>query len=129
MFEPGFLTSAAPGAPSLVVRVRGGTVKVEEGALPEQAHFLGSLDGLPCVAVEEPDDAGTVGLCRVAPPVGPGRRAGLGHRRPSRTDRGLGRGPPVLRPVRYADTSRWPTSAPGIAPGAAWTPTLGSLRR
>jgi NAD+ diphosphatase len=74
MFEPGFLTSATPGAPSLVVRVRGGTVKIEEGALPEQAHFLGSLDGLPCVAVEEPDEAGTVGfegLRRLWGQVGP----------------------------------------------------------
>jgi NAD+ diphosphatase len=62
MFEPGFLTSATPGTPSLVVRVRGGTVRVEEGALPGQAHFLGSLDGLPCVAVEEPDVADNTGF-------------------------------------------------------------------
>jgi len=62
MFEPGFLTSATPGTPSLVVRVRGGTVRVEEGAPPGQAHFLGSLDGLPCVAVEEPDVADNTGF-------------------------------------------------------------------
>jgi NAD+ diphosphatase len=56
MFEPGFLTDARPGVPSLVVRVRDGTVAVEDAPLPEGAHFLGTLDGRPCVAVEEAND-------------------------------------------------------------------------
>ena len=55
MFELGFLTSAEPGQPSLVVRVRGDTVAIEEGPLPDRAHFLGALDGRPCVATEEPE--------------------------------------------------------------------------
>ena len=58
MFEPGFLTSAQPGVPSLVVRVRGATVALDECPLPEQAHFLGTLDGRPCVAVEEAEAPG-----------------------------------------------------------------------
>ena len=65
MFELGFLTSAEPGQPSLVVRVRGDTVAIEEGPLPDRAHFLGALDGRPCVATEEPgapDATGFVGL-------------------------------------------------------------------
>jgi NAD+ diphosphatase len=53
MFEPGFLSSAPPGAPSLLVHVRGDTVAIEEAPLPRQGHFLGTLDGRPCVAVEE----------------------------------------------------------------------------
>ncbi len=64
MFEPGFLTSAEPGVPSLVVRVRGGAVAIEQGPLPDRAHFLGTLDGRPCVAVEEAEvpGPGFVGL-------------------------------------------------------------------
>jgi NAD+ diphosphatase len=62
MFELGFLTTASPGTPSLVVRVRGGSVAIEEGPLPEHAHYLGSLDGLPCVAVEEPEVADSTGF-------------------------------------------------------------------
>ncbi len=58
MFEPGFLTSAEPGAPGLVVRVRGATVAIDECPLPKQAHFLGTLDGRPCVAVEEAEAPG-----------------------------------------------------------------------
>jgi NAD+ diphosphatase len=65
MFEPGFQTNALPGVPSLVVRVRGDLVLVEEAPYPDSAHFLGALDGLPCAAVEmgtaETDD-GYVGL-------------------------------------------------------------------
>jgi NAD+ diphosphatase len=34
-------------------------VAVEQGALPEQGHFLGDLDGLPCVAIEEAPPSGT----------------------------------------------------------------------
>jgi NAD+ diphosphatase len=62
MFEPGFHTSSRPGVPSLLVRVRGDAVAVDEAAFPEHGHFLGSLDGLPCVAVDEDgaeDGAGT----------------------------------------------------------------------
>ena len=57
MFEPGFHTSAPAGAPSLLVRVRGDLVAVEDGPYPAHGHFLGTLDGLPCVAVEEGTDA------------------------------------------------------------------------
>jgi NAD+ diphosphatase len=57
MFEPGFNTSARPGVRSLVVRVRVDRVVVERGPFPENGHFLGALDGLPCVAVEEDSDA------------------------------------------------------------------------
>jgi NAD+ diphosphatase len=53
MFEPGFQTSVPAGAPSLLVRVRGDLVAIEDGPYPAHGHFLGSLDGLPCVAVEE----------------------------------------------------------------------------
>jgi NAD+ diphosphatase len=42
-----------PGVRSLLVRVRGDVVAVNEAASPEHGHFLGSLDGLPCVAVDE----------------------------------------------------------------------------
>ncbi len=64
MFELGFRSSARPGAPSLVVRVRGDLVAVEEGPFLEHGHFLGHLDGLPCIAVEEEEADGTgfVGL-------------------------------------------------------------------
>jgi NAD+ diphosphatase len=53
MFELGFRTTARPGVPSLLVRVRGDVVAVDEAAYPDHGHFLGSLDGLPCVAVDE----------------------------------------------------------------------------
>ncbi len=64
MFEPGFNTNARAGEPSLLVRVRGDLVAVVEAPLPENAHFLGALDGLPCAALEEPgeDDDGFVDL-------------------------------------------------------------------
>jgi NAD+ diphosphatase len=67
MFDPGFRTSARPGAPCLLVRVRGDQVKVERAAFPERGHFLGHLDRLPCIAVDEDapsgdDGAGFVGL-------------------------------------------------------------------
>jgi NAD+ diphosphatase len=57
MFEPGFQTSVPAGAPSLLVRVRGDLVAIEDGPYPAHGHFLGSLDGLPCVAVEEEAEA------------------------------------------------------------------------
>jgi NAD+ diphosphatase len=57
LFELGFRTGVRPGAPSLLVRVRGDLVAVERAPLPEQAHYLGALDGLPCVAVEEVEEA------------------------------------------------------------------------
>ena len=53
LFEPGFHTSARPGAPCLLVRVRGDLVAVERAPHPGRGHFLGHLDGLPCIAVEE----------------------------------------------------------------------------
>ncbi len=59
MFEPGFHSSARPGARCLLVRVRGDLVAVEEAPLPGRGHFLGHLDGLPCVAVEEEVAEGT----------------------------------------------------------------------
>jgi NAD+ diphosphatase len=64
MFELGFRSAARSGAPSLVVRVRGDLVAVEQGPFLEHGHFLGHLDGLPCIAVEEEeaDDPGFVGL-------------------------------------------------------------------
>jgi NAD+ diphosphatase len=65
MFELGFRTTARPGVPSLLVRVRGDVVAVDEAEYPHDGHFLGSLDGLPCVAVDEdgasPGTAGTAG--------------------------------------------------------------------
>jgi len=64
MFEPGFLASAPVGQPSLVVRVRGDTVAVEQGPFPEGGHFLGVLDGLPCAAVA--DDAAVAVVAVVA---------------------------------------------------------------
>jgi NAD+ diphosphatase len=76
MFQPGFSTSVDSGALCLVVRVRGDLVAVEEAPFAGQGHFLGLLDGLPCIAVEEEDvaptdgamtgvDAGFVGLRQV----------------------------------------------------------------
>ena len=70
MFEPGFHTSAGPGVPSLLVRVRGDVVAVDEAPFPEHGHFLGLLDGMPCVAVDEDGvrttaDPGFVGLRRL----------------------------------------------------------------
>jgi len=65
MFEPGLSTNAQPGAPCLVVRVRGDAVAVSEGQLPQNGHFLGTLDGLSCVAVDDegtPGDEALVGL-------------------------------------------------------------------
>jgi NAD+ diphosphatase len=65
MFEPCFLPRAPLGVPSLVVRVRAGSVAIEAGPVPERSHFLGTLDGRPCVAVGEPvapDSQGFVGL-------------------------------------------------------------------
>jgi len=56
MFEPGFFANARPGVPSLLVRVRGDKVAIEDAPLPEQAHFLGALDGRPCIAVDEGTD-------------------------------------------------------------------------
>ena len=67
MFELGFQTSARPGVPSLLVRVRGDTVALENAPFPDDGHFLGTLDGLPCVAVEAEGaaEAGFVGLRRL----------------------------------------------------------------
>jgi NAD+ diphosphatase len=61
MFEPGFHSSARPGARCLLVRVRGDLVAVEEAPFPGRGHFLGHLDGVPCVAVEEGVAEGTGG--------------------------------------------------------------------
>jgi len=66
MFELGFRTSARPGVPSLLVRVRGDVVAVDQAAYPDHGHFLGSLDGLPCVAVDE-DGAFTAAETRPDP--------------------------------------------------------------
>jgi NAD+ diphosphatase len=65
MFEPGFRPHARPGVPSLLVRVRGDLVVVDKAPFPQNGHFLGALDGLPCVAVEEEANdagAGFIGL-------------------------------------------------------------------
>lgn len=65
MFEPGFLTTAPVGQPSLVVHVRDDMVAIEHAPFPEPGHFIGVLDGLPCAAVDDdgPEDApGLVGL-------------------------------------------------------------------
>jgi NAD+ diphosphatase len=64
VFEPGFRTNARPGARCLLVRVRGDLVAVEEATVPDQGHFLGDLDGLPCVAVED-----TAAVQETTPPV------------------------------------------------------------
>jgi NAD+ diphosphatase len=68
MFEPGFRTSAHPGEPSLLVRVRADMVAVDRAPFPAHGHFLGTLDGLPCAAVDEEGagaEAGFVGLRRL----------------------------------------------------------------
>jgi NAD+ diphosphatase len=62
MFEPGSLTDAPAGVPALVVRVRGDRVAVAEGPFPEQAHYIGALDGRPCAAVDEPEGLGGADL-------------------------------------------------------------------
>lgn len=83
MFEPGFHRTARPGARGLLVRVRGDLVAVEEALLPEHGHFLGHLDGLPCLAVEE-ELAGAVAAESAVggSPVGgsTGPQAGAGFR-------------------------------------------------
>jgi NAD+ diphosphatase len=66
VFEPGFRTTAPPGVPSLLVRVRGDVVAVDEAEYPDDGHFLGSLDGLPCVAVDA--DGASAGTERGADP-------------------------------------------------------------
>jgi NAD+ diphosphatase len=53
MFQPGFRVNARRDGRCLLVRVRGDLVAVEEAPFPGQGHFLGHLDGLPCVAVDE----------------------------------------------------------------------------
>lgn len=66
MFEPAFRAPADAPGPGLVLAVRGDAVAVREGYPPADGHFLGTLDGRPCVAVDDEaatgDDDGFVGL-------------------------------------------------------------------
>jgi NAD+ diphosphatase len=58
VFEPGFLTTAPVGQPSLVVRVREDMVAVDHAPFPQAGHFIGVLDGSPCAAVADDSSAG-----------------------------------------------------------------------
>jgi NAD+ diphosphatase len=59
MFVPLFEPPVPAGGPALLVSVCGSRVALAEGAAPEQGHFLGTLDGQHCWAVELPTEDGT----------------------------------------------------------------------
>ena len=129
VFEPGFRAKAQSGAPCLVVRVLGDAVAVHEGDLPENAHFLGTLDGQPCVAVDDEGTSGAgegfVGLRQLWGQVGE-QLWGVAGRAVQIS--GLGPHAPLLWPLRTADRTcarRARPAVPGLRAGRPPSPGAG----
>ena len=58
MFVPLFDPPDSAQGPALLVSVHGSRVALSEGTIPDQGHFLGTLDGQHCWAVELPAEDG-----------------------------------------------------------------------